>query len=470
MLADRDAVEAADLQRRRIVASFTSGDASDPVALSRRPNRAAWGGVALTVLACLGTGVGTLLTDDVPSDWAAEGTVVVRESTGERYLSAAGRLRPVRNDTSLALAGLADPRTVGVDEVRFGTRPVGEPIGIDGAPDRRPTLPEEDVPWWACQRPGEPLALLTAGGPTSGGRALLARTDQPEELLLVVDGRAHPVAAPVARALGYDPAAARDLPPAFTAMLPVGDRLALLPRPAGPPPPDPAEPAEPPAPPSDLGVPGVPGVPAVPAPPPEVPPEVPPAFLAAGTLVQDTGDDARYVADAGQLRPVTGETTLRLLYGGPAPAPVRVTAEERRRAPEGPPLQVGGFPATPPPAVGLDSWVCVTSAGGVLAEQAELPVLGLTPGPLPATEGGAQVWQPPDVASLVRVDTSLRAAVSAEDPLLLVVGGRAHPVPAEETLDRLGFDEDQVRPRPAAWLAVIGRGPALVPLSPTETG
>ena len=72
------------------------------------------------------------------------------------------------------------------------------------------------------------------------------------------------------------------------------------------------------------------------------------------------------------------------------------------------------------------------------------------------------------MAALVRVDTSLRAAVTASDPLLLVAGGRGHPVPAEETLALLGFDEDQVRARPAAWLAVIARGPALEPISPAD--
>jgi hypothetical protein len=372
VLADRDAVEAADLQRRRVVTAFTTGDASDAVALARRPNRAVWAGVALTVLACLGTAVGTLLTDDVPKDWAADGTVVVRESTGARYLSTTGQLRPVRNDTSLALAGLPDPREVQVDEVRFRTRPVGAPLGIEGAPQRRPSVPEEDVPWWACQRPDEPLALLTAGGPTGGGKALLATTGQPGELLLVADGTAHPVTAPVAQQLGYDPAGARTLPPAFAALLPGGQRLSALPRPAGPP-----APALPPPPSPPPAVPGPPGTPVVPAP----PVERPPAFLAAGTLVQDTGDDRLYVADAGQLRPVVGTTGLRLLYGGPPPAPVRVGAQELRGVPAGPPLQVPGFPSSPPPVVAADAWVCVTSVGGVLAEASSCPCSASPQGP-----------------------------------------------------------------------------------------
>ena len=452
MLTDREAVEAADLQRRRVVAAFTAGDASDPVALARRPDRAVWAGVALTVLACLGTGVGTLLTDDVPKDWAAEGTVVVRASTGVRYLSTGEQLRPVRNGTSLALAGLQDPREVEVDEVRFGTLPVGPPLGIDGAPQRRPSVPDADVPWWACQRPGRPLALLTAGRPTDGGKALLATTARPGELLLVADGTAHPVAAPVAQQLGYDPATARALPPAFAALLPVGSRLAPLPRPAAPPAPAPVAPASPAA----------PGVPAVPAP----PPVRPPAFLAAGALVQDTGDDRLYVADAGQLRPVVGTTALRLLYGGAPPAPVRVRAEERRAAPDGPPVQVPDFPASPPPAVAAGSWVCVTSVGGVLAESPELPVLGLEAGPPAAPPAAAQVWQARDVASLVRDAASLRAAVTASDPLLLVADGRAHPVPGEQTLGRLGYRGGQVHPRPAAWLALVARGPVLETLTP----
>jgi hypothetical protein len=182
--------------------------------------------------------------------------------------------------------------------------------------------------------------------------------------------------------------------------------------------------------------------------------------------VQDTGDDRLYVADAGQLRPVVGTTGLRLLYGGPPPAPVRVGAQELRGVPAGPPLQVPGFPSSPPPVVAADAWVCVTSVGGVLAEASELPVLGLTAGPAAASPSGAQVWQARDVASLVRDAASLRAAVTASDPLLLVAGGRAHPVPGEAVLDRLGYEDGQVHPRPAAWLALIARGPVLEPLDP----
>jgi hypothetical protein len=76
------------------------------------------------------------------------------------------------------------------------------------------------------------------------------------------------------------------------------------------------------------------------------------------------------------------------------------------------------------------------------------------------------VWQARDVASLVRDAASLRAAVTASDPLLLVAGGRAHPVPGEAVLDRLGYEDGQVHPRPAAWLALIARGPVLEPLDP----
>ena len=440
MLADRDAVEAADLQRRRVVSAFTTGDASDPVVLARRPNRAAWGGVALTVLAFLGTAVGTLLTDHVPKDWAAQGNVVVREATGARYLSDGGRLKPVRNDTSLALAGLPRPRTVRVDEQRFQTLPVGAPVGIAGAPARTPTVPQDDAAWTACYRPGSALALLTAGGATGTGRALLASTGDPGTLVLVADGTAHPVDPPVALALGYDPRAARRLTAAFAALLPTGRRLARLPRPAPAPASVPAK--------------ATPAVAAAPR----------PAYLAPGTLVQDTGDETLYVADAGQFRPVSGTTALRLLYGGPPPAPVRLPANDVRAVPAGPPLVVPGFPATPPPATGTGTWVCVSSAGGVLAEETELPVLGLTRGAAPAPNAPS-VWQPDGVASLVRPAASLRAAVSPADPLLLVTGGRGYPLPDEAALTLLGYRDGQVRGRPAAWLRLVPPGPDLVPLA-----
>lgn len=449
MLSDSDAVQAADLQRRRVLSAFTVGDAADPVSLARRPNRPLIGGVALTVLASLGTGIGTLLTDDVPKDWAREGNVVVRQSSAERFLSTGGELRPVRNDTSLALAGLPSPRTVKVDEVRFTTRPVGPAVGITGAPAQRPQVPADEVPWWACQQTGQPLAVLTGGGPTTGGRALLAAVGEPASLLLVADGVAHPVTAEVAQALGYDPAAARALPPAFAALLVGGAPLQRLPAPA-PAPPPPVQPS--------------PAVPPGTAPLPAPAPIPAPAFLTAGTLLQDTGDDALYVADAGQLRPVAGPTALRLLYGGPAPAPVRISADELRQVPEGPALEVPDFPASPPPVTAAGTIVCISTAGGVVAEEATLPTLGLQPGPAAQDPTRATVWQPPGVAALVRPDSSIRAAVTSADPLLLVADGQSFPVPEEAALGALGYTGEQVRPRPAAWLALIGRGPALVPL------
>lgn len=448
VLTDRDAVEAADLQRRRVLAAFTTGAASDPAEIARRPNRALWGGVALSVVAALATGIATLLGDSVPKDWAKDGNVVVRQATGVRYLSAAGHLRPVRNDTSLALAGLPTPRVVPVDDVRFRTRPLGPALGIDGAPAQQPRVPADDVAWWVCERPGEPLALLTGGGPTSGGRALLAALPD-ASLVVVADGIAHPVTPQVAGELGYDPATARPVPAAFAALLPAGAPLARLPA-AAPPPVQPAPPA-----------PVVP--PGTPAPPPPATVE-PPAYLRAGRLVQDTGDDKLYVADAGQLRPVAGTTALRLLYGGAPPAPLRLSAQDRRGAPDGPPLEVPGFPASPPPVVEAGAYVCLSSAGGVLAAEPALPVLGLEAGQPATSPAQATVWQPPGVGSLVRADASLRSAVSADDPLLLVAGSLGFPLPDERALGLLGVTDGQVRPRPAAWLALIARGPILVPL------
>lgn len=458
MLNDSDAVEAADLQRRRVLSAFTTGSAADPVALSRRPNRGIWAGVALTVLGCLGTAIGTLLSDDVPKDWADRGNVVVRASTGLRYVSTGDRLRPLLNDTSLALAGLRQPREIRVDDTRFRTLPVGAPFGIPGAPGRRPQVPDDDVAWWACQQPGQPLAVLTRSDPGGRGRALLAQDERGGTLSLVVDGVARPLPAEAASALGYDPAAARVLPDAFLGLLPVGGPLALLPRPAPPPaaPPPPAPPAGP----------VDPAAPPVPPPP---PPPGPPSFLAAGTLVQDASNDALFVADAGQLRPVTSESALRLLYGGRPPAPVRVAADELGDVPDGPPVEVPDFPAEPPPAVAGTSVVCVSTAGGVVAEESALPVLGLRAGPPPGA-GRATVWQPEGVGALVRSDATARAAVTEQDPLLLVADGLAHPLPDEATLAALGYGGDQVRARPPAWLALVDRGPGLRPLRLDDPG
>ena len=112
-----------------------------------------------------------------------------------------------------------------------------------------------------------------------------------------------------------------------------------------------------------------------------------------------------------------------------------------------------------------DSYVCITSAGGVLSEQSLLPVLGLQPGPVARTPDLATVWQPTGVGAVVRVGSSLQAAVSDRDPVLLVTEGRGFRISDEVTLRALSYTGEQVQPRPAAWFGLLPRGPALTSLS-----
>ncbi len=184
MVSKRDLVEAHAFSRRRLVTAFVSGAPGGREVEPARPGRTIVAGVALGVLLVAGAAITGVLTDTAPADWDEPGLVISREQGAAYVILSDGaeggtdgsgdgeaggpQLRPVLNITSahliLGAEGL-EPRIVPQETIE--TRPLGEDIGILGAPAR---LPDTDslveTGWTACT--GDGLGLKVALAETPG--------------------------------------------------------------------------------------------------------------------------------------------------------------------------------------------------------------------------------------------------------------------------------------------------------------
>lgn len=169
----------------------------------------------------------------------------------------------------------------------------------------------------------------------------------------------------------------------------------------------------------------------------------PHGWLADGALVVDKDSGARYVAQAGALRPTP--TVTGALLAGARGAPVLVSSERVAQAPAGLPLPGAGLPERPPalPAVPTGFTACV--AGSARVE----------------VFSGEPAFLPSGVAAVLT-----RAAGSPQ--LVLLSERRAFRISADAAT-ALGYTLAQVREVPTAWLALVPPGPDLTLLRPAPT-
>ncbi|MCS0603754.1 type VII secretion protein EccB [Streptomyces sp. LP11] len=241
MQTRRDHVQAYQFAMGRLASSLVSGDPGRGDSPTRRSALGSVFGAGLVVLLCAGFGVYGLISPAAEDDWRKDGTVVLEQDTGTRYVYADGVLRPVRNYASaLLIAGeRTAPETVSAKSlagVRHST-----PVGIQGAPDTVPEASALATGAWSRCLP----AHATAGkGQTLvfGGSA--ARTALPDDRLvllggpkgaryLLVRGVKYPVpGASALVALGLDDQAVLPATADWLAAVPTGAPLAA-PVPAG---------------------------------------------------------------------------------------------------------------------------------------------------------------------------------------------------------------------------------------------
>lgn len=206
---------------------------ADPDAVERpvrRTSTGVLGGIAIAVLVVAGVLIAGLLTGKGGDKWRQPGALVVDEDTGNRYLLVGGTLRPVLNHASARLVLGKDLEVVKVGSDDLAGTPQGAPVGILGAPDVLPSAGGAP-PWTVCAiaakgGPGIALTVGQASGvrETPADRAVLVRAAG--DLHLVWRDRRFRVTAPWApRALGFDPATAPDVDPAWVTAFAAGPDL-----------------------------------------------------------------------------------------------------------------------------------------------------------------------------------------------------------------------------------------------------
>ena len=435
MTSRRELIDLEDFHRLRAVAALTQGDPLRTGDVSRRPNAALLAGVVIALLIAAGSAAEAFLIGRLPDGWLADGSLVVDETTGSRYLAEGGALRPVPTLTGALLAG-ARQEPVLVPNDAVVQAPVGRPLPGGDLPERPPSLPAEPTGFTACTD-GDAVDVY-AGAPAltaTAEQGLLVNAPGDAQVLLLAGASGYAVTPDALLALGLASAPVREVPALWLDLVPRGPDLALLTLPpAG-------------------DAPGVPGV------------------GEQGEVVRGASTGRLFQVLDGQVRPLANETS-ELLAGPPArDVPEGVLAA----APPGPAVGVPEAPASPPavPAAGTDVVVCVPSSDGRLTVAATVADAGTRATP-PVTPDGSGTdtdvtWHfppgqgalvgPPDVDRPRDADDADR---SSTDGIRLVGDGVGYPVADERALQRLGYERRQTVVLPDAWLALTADGPPLV--------
>lgn len=248
MKSRKDQVQAYFFVLGRLVAAVTHGK---PEALQSPSRRLATGTVFGVLLAGVLMAVFGILGLFVPAtadkSWQQAGTIVMDKTTGARYIFLDGQLRPVLNYSSARLAAgtSGSGSVVSVSPGSLSGVPVGQPIGIAGAPDSLPPANKLDGgPWTVCVQPpgsdpatkGPAVTVLLSRPPSPAigdEQAMLVSTSDGVPFLVWKGKRFRLSGRGVKASLGYGNARTLAVTPAWLNPIPQG---------------------------SDIDVPGIPGI------------------------------------------------------------------------------------------------------------------------------------------------------------------------------------------------------------------
>jgi type VII secretion protein EccB len=462
MASKRDQLHAYQFMVQRVISALVTRETDPEQPSFRRPTNAAFGGVAIAVIALAAVGVYGIINPGGNQAWADGKSVIVEKETGTRYVYLDGRLHPVANYTSALLALDDHAKTTSVSRDSLVGVPRGPRIGIPDAPD---ALPGKDAllggAWTLCSQPTEdltgamvPTSVLMVGE-RAGGRHLRDRAvlvDVPEtgERYVVVGGYRHLIARQDQLAVGL---ALRATPavrvsPAVVEAFPEGSPIAPIPVPA-------------------VGQPSA----AVPS---------RPDILVGQLLVTPTsGGEQYFLAQPTELVPITrlqydiqiGHAATAAAYPDGTPAARMLGAIEANSAAQAaiPAARAGDPPSVRPDFVAGDalSTVCLTVAPGadvpdvtLASAMPDADTLTATPR---RTDGGApladRVLVPPGSAALVEAVPDMGAPAGT---LVLVTDmGTAYPLAAPEVLKVLGYDGVKPVRLPAGLVARVPMGSGL---------
>ncbi len=431
-------IDVEQFDRRRGVAALTRGDSLDLEEVPTRPNALVAVGVVIALLISGASVATAYLSGRAPDGWRDDGTLVLDEQTGARFVADGGVLHPAPTLTGALLAG-ARPAPVLVPHGLVEEAPLGAVLPGDDLPERPPALPPSPTGFTACFSDGG--IDVHAGAPTTAPAAeqgLLLRVAGDGGLLLVSGRRAHPVDDPALAALGYSTAQVREVPPIWAALVPAGERLGLLALP-------PVDPAR-----------GVDGV------------------GAGGEVVAAAGSGRRFVVTEGTVRPLANRTSERL-----APAPVREVSEAvLASAPAGPPIGVLDAPEQAPEVPAGEAVVipCVRSSDGLVTVAEAVAQAGTRGGntrEVDAAPAPVRVrWHfPPGQGALVgplSLDEPGEPGGPGTGGILVVADGVGHGVVDLPALGALGYRREQTVLLPDPWLALLARGGDMASPSPRQ--
>lgn len=189
MQTRRDHVQAYQFAVGRLSSALISGDPGRGESPTRRSALGSIFGGALVILLCAGFGVYGLVSPVAKTDWRKNGTLVLDEATGTRYIYAGGFLRPTRNYASALLitgkrATLKTPSAKSLAGV-----PHGAPVGIPGAPDSVPdTSSLVRGPWARCLPDTDTTATTSTAQSLAFGSAASALRALPASRQVLVKG------------------------------------------------------------------------------------------------------------------------------------------------------------------------------------------------------------------------------------------------------------------------------------------
>ncbi|MFN3950655.1 type VII secretion protein EccB [Microbacterium sp.] len=430
MATKGDLIEAQNFSRRRLLTAFVSGAPGGKELQPTSPLRAVIAAIALTVIVVLVGVFYGLIRPGLPTGWE-NGKLVLVSDTGARFVTVEGTLHPVINTASARLLLPANEYgVISTDQATLAGTPVGDTLGITGAPDELPpTSGLLNTGWSACVSDDAALdvRISSAGAPSPAtDRAVVVSVDG---ILHVVQGeRSFAVSSEdpdaVLRAAGISaldpitvPATWLDLFTSGTALTPItlksyGEAVAGT-------------------------------------------------SLRVGQVVRQAGaaEDERFLVQTGGVLEALSPLAWQLYQLGSGSAlkgeVTEVTAGEIRSLPTATKGVGDEWPTTGFETVATGQRPCAVLVGG---EGQAVTQLATQPTSTTVTPG---VRVDPSHGALVRAGG--RGDQSASVLTLVDATGTAYPLPGatDETIARLGYSPADVGSIADGWTALLTTGPSL---------
>jgi type VII secretion protein EccB len=466
MATRKDQLQSHQFSVQRMVSALVTRETDPEQPPFKRVTGAAFGGVAIAILALAVVGVYGMVVPGGNKAWSKGDSVIVEKETGTRFVYVDGHLHPVTNYVSALLVLGKKGETRRVSQRSLAGVPRGPRIGIEDAPDALPPANKLLTGGWTlCSQPAlDPSGARTsesvlmigqqpAGGTAMADSAMLVQVIETGDQYLISKGYRHRITksdtVTVGLALSSEPWA--QVGAAFVAALPDGEPIAPI-KLAG------------------IGLPST----AV--------PDRPRTLVGQLFVVRTSGGGAQhYIATRTTLLPISdlqfdiqrAYRPMKAAYGGRAPTAIELgllsvgqaaqppTTVEEGRAPRSRPQFVA-------PRDGLGT-VCATFTPG-----AELPTVAIDP-EMPArdvmTETVKRGKAGTALADRIVITPGTAAVVEARQSDQALTGtlslitdmGRAYSLSDPKVLTSLGYDNIQPVPVPASLIARIPQGPGLNP-------